>query len=111
MLNDRCRVAVPQYAVGRQELYRRFPQQSDLLCKRQDKDGNIVRELPVKSLVDTLRAEAELSVTTIVFDGIISQRIVEVASEKNIQTVVGVKKGNITKMPAGITLWTKEDLN
>ena len=76
-----------------------------------DKDGNIVRELPVKSLVDTLRAEAELSVTTIVFDGIISQRIVEVASEKNIQTVVGVKKGNITKMPAGITLWTKEDLN
>ena len=76
-----------------------------------DKDGNIVLELPVKNLVDTLRADAEISVSTIVFDGIISQRIVEVASEKNIQTVVGVKKGNITKMPAGITLWTKEDLN
>ena len=76
-----------------------------------DKGGNIVLELPVKNLVDTLRADAEISVSTIVFDGIISQRIVEVASEKNIQTVVGVKKGNITKMPAGITLWTKEDLN
>ena len=76
-----------------------------------DKAGNIVLELPVKNLVDTLRADAEISVSTIVFDGIISQRIVEVASEKNIQTVVGVKKGNITKMPAGITLWTKEDLN
>ena len=76
-----------------------------------DKAGNIVLELPVKNLVDTLRADAEISVSTIVFDGIISQRIVEVASEKNIQTVVGVTKGNITKMPAGITLWTKEDLN
>lgn len=45
MLNDRCRIAVPQYAVGRQELYRRFPQQYDLLCKRQDKDGNIIKTL------------------------------------------------------------------
>lgn len=45
MLNDRRRVPVPQYAVGRQELYKRFPQQYDLLCKRQDKDGNIVKTL------------------------------------------------------------------
>lgn len=45
MLNDRLRVAVPQYAVGRQELYKRFPQQYDLLCKRQDKDSNIPKTL------------------------------------------------------------------
>ena len=70
----------------------------------------IMNELPVKNLVDTLRANSE-GVAAIVFDGIISQRIVDVASEKNIPTVVGVKKGNIPKMPAGITLWTKEDLN
>ncbi len=73
-------------------------------------ENQIINELPVKSLVDTLRENSE-GVAVIVFDGIISQRIVNVASEKNIQTVVGVKKGNIPKMPAGITLWTKEDLN
>ena len=73
-------------------------------------DNTVINELPVKSLVDTLRVNSE-GVTAIVFDGIISQRIVDVASEKNISTVVGVKKGNIPKMPADLTLWTKEDLN
>ena len=73
-------------------------------------DNSIINELPVKSLVDTLRVNSE-GVAAIVFDGIISQRIVDVASEKNIPTVVGVKKGNIPKMPADLTLWTKEDLN
>lgn len=73
-------------------------------------DNTVINELPVKSLVDTLRVNAE-GVAAIVFDGIISQRIVDVASEKNIPVVVGVKKGNIPKMPADLTLWTKEDLN
>ena len=73
-------------------------------------DNTVINELPVKSLVDTLRVNSE-GVAAIVFDGIISQRIVDVASEKNIPTVVGVKKGNIPKMPADLTLWTKEDLN
>ena len=73
-------------------------------------DNSVINELPVKSLVDTLRVNSE-GVAVIVFDGIISQRIVDVASEKNIPVVVGVKKGNIPKMPADLTLWTKEDLN
>lgn len=75
-----------------------------------DRDNQIINELPVKSLVDTLRANSE-GVSAIVFDGIISQRIVDVAFEKNIPTVVGVKKGNIPKMPAALKIWTKEDLN
>ena len=50
------------------------------------------------------------SAATIVFDGVISQRILDISSEKQISTVVGTRKGNITKMPAGITIWTKEDL-
>ncbi len=73
-------------------------------------DNTVLNELPVKSLVDTLKADSE-GVNVIVFDGIISQRIVDVASEKNIPVVVGVKKGNIPKMPADLTIWTKEDLN
>jgi hypothetical protein len=45
-----------------------------------------------------------------VFDGVISQRIIDVSSDKGIKTVVGTRKGNITKMPADVTIWTKEDL-
>ena len=72
-------------------------------------DGSILEEVAVKSLVDTLREKYD-NVATIVFDGVISQRILDVSEEKKISTVVGTRKGNITKMPAGIIIWTKEDL-
>ena len=72
-------------------------------------DGAVINEVAVKNLVDTLKENSD-GVTTIVFDGVISQRILDISDEKQISTVVGTRKGNITKMPAGITIWTKEDL-
>ncbi len=72
-------------------------------------DNEIIREVPVKNLVDSLKSDSS-NVNTIVFDGVISQRILDVSSANGIQIVVGTRKGNITKMPSGITLWTKEDL-
>lgn len=72
-------------------------------------DGNVICEVAVKNLVDLLKKNSD-GVTTIVFDGVISQRVLDVSSSKNISVVVGTRKGNITKMPAGITIWTKEDL-
>ena len=72
-------------------------------------EGEIIREVAVKNLVDSLKENSE-GVATIVFDGVISQRILDVSTEKGIATVVGTRKGNITKMPAGIAIWTKEDL-
>ncbi|MFA5452373.1 MAG: DNA primase DnaG [Candidatus Methanomethylophilaceae archaeon] len=72
-------------------------------------ENQIVREIAVKSLVDSLKENSE-GVTAIVFDGVISQRIIDVSADKGIMTVVGTRKGNISKMPAGIAIWTKEDL-
>ena len=72
-------------------------------------DNETVREVAVKELVDSLKDDSE-GISKIVFDGVISQRILDVSSEKGVSTVVGTRKGNITKMPAGITIWTKEDL-
>ena len=72
-------------------------------------ENETIREVAVKELVDSLKEDAE-GISKIVFDGIISQRILDVSAEKGVSTVVGTRKGNITKMPAGITIWTKEDL-
>ncbi|MCQ2052579.1 MAG: DNA primase DnaG [archaeon] len=72
-------------------------------------DGDVIHEVAVKNLVDLLKENSE-GAATIVFDGVISQRVLDVSSSKNISVVVGTRKGNITKMPAGITIWTKEDL-
>jgi len=49
-------------------------------------------------------------VAAIIFDGVISQRILDVSIERGIKTVVGTRRGNITKMPAEMTIFTKEDL-
>ncbi len=74
-----------------------------------DKDMNVIREVAVKSLVNSLKEDSE-NVAYIVFDGVISQRIVDVSADKGIGIVVGTRKGNITKMPADLTIWTKDIL-
>ncbi len=74
-----------------------------------DADNNEIKQVAVKSLVNTLKEDDD-AVATIVFDGVISQRIIDVSIEKGIKTVVGTRKGNISKMPAEIVIWTKEDL-
>ncbi len=75
-----------------------------------DAMGGITKEVTVKELVNTLKEEKG-PVSAVVFDGIITQRILDLASDLKIGTIVGTKMGNITKMPAGIDVWSKEDLN
>ena len=74
-----------------------------------DKDMNVIREVAVKSLVNSLKEDSE-NVAFIVFDGVISQRIVDVSADNGIGIVVGTRRGNITKMPADLTIWTKDNL-
>ena len=40
-------------------------------------------------------AYIEKNVNTIVFDGIITKRLLEAAEQNNVKTIVGVKKGKI----------------
>ena len=79
-------------------------------AKIMDIQGAVRKEVPVKELVNTLKAETE-PISTIVFDGIITQRILDIAAEQKIGTIVGTKMGNITKQPSNVDVWTKEDLN
>jgi len=72
-----------------------------------DGDG-VVTEVPVRELVDTLKTAKQTR--AIVFDGIITQRILDIAAEMNMHSVVGTKMGTITKQPAGLEVWTRSDL-
>lgn len=72
-------------------------------------DNSVIKEVAVKNLVNTLKEDPE-AVSVIVFDGVISQRILDVSAEKGIKTIIGTRKGNITKMPADTVIFTKEDL-
>ncbi len=75
-----------------------------------DASGGIIKEVPVRDLVNTLKTNVK-GVNAVVFDGIITQRILDIAADNKIITIVGTKMGNITKQPASVEVWTREDLN
>jgi DNA primase len=79
-------------------------------AKLLNENGNVLREVHVSKLADTLKEGAE-GVRAVVLDGIVTQRILDLAVEKNISAVVGVKLGNIAKLPTNVDVLTKDDLN
>src|SRR2546427_6530828 len=73
-------------------------------------DDNIAAEVPVRELVETLKNNGK-GAKAVVFDGIITQRILDIASEIGLKAVVGTKMGTVTKQPAGIEVLTRDDLS
>jgi len=67
-----------------------------------------IGRLPVSELADKLKDFEE--VNTVVFDGIITQRLVDIASERNIKYLVGARISEVIKQPLGITLLTFDDV-
>ena len=79
-------------------------------AKLLNETGNVLKEVHVSKLADTLKEDTE-GVKAIVLDGIITQRVLDLAVEKNIISVVGVKLGNVAKLPTNVEILTKDDLN
>jgi DNA primase len=73
-------------------------------------DDSLVTETQVRDLAETLK-KTTTTVNTLVFDGIITQRLIDIAAEKGIKTIVGSKLGNVSKQLTSIEILTKNDLN
>jgi len=73
-----------------------------------DKEGEITAEVPVRDLVDALKSYSKTA--TVVFDGVITQRILDLAASQGTNTVVGTKLGNVTKQPTSVEVWTRTNL-
>jgi hypothetical protein len=69
----------------------------------------VIKEVPVRDLAEALSRPPE-GLKTVIFDGVITQRILDLAHEKKVKTLVGVKFGSITKQPTGLEVLTKADL-
>ncbi|MCZ7403482.1 MAG: DNA primase DnaG [Candidatus Methanoperedens sp.] len=74
-----------------------------------DEQNNVVSEVPVRDLANALR-DVNGNVKSLVFDGVITQRIVDIASEKGIETLIGAKLGNLVKSPASMHIETSSEL-
>ena len=67
-----------------------------------------IERLPVNQLAEKLQQID--GVDTIVFDGIITQRIVDVASEKNIKNIIASRISEAVKTPLNVQLMTFSDI-
>ncbi|VVB54169.1 DNA primase DnaG [uncultured archaeon] len=74
-----------------------------------DENNNTINEVPVRDLATALK-DANGNIKSIVFDGVITQRIVDIAAEKGIENLVGAKMGNIVKSPTSIHIETSNQL-
>ncbi|MEF8848393.1 MAG: DNA primase DnaG [Candidatus Thermoplasmatota archaeon] len=73
-----------------------------------DKNNKKIKKIPVKKLTKSLEKTDKIS--TVIFDGIITQRLLDIGEDKNISEIIGMKIGNVVKKPKSITVLTKEDL-
>ena len=81
-----------------------------LKAKLLDKTGKEIMEVQVKELASTLKSK-DKGVHSVVFDGVITPRLLEIASSNKIANLVGVKRGaNVNKKSGDVTVLTKKDL-
>ena len=74
-----------------------------------DENNNTLNEVPVRDLATALK-DANGNIKCVVFDGVITQRIVDIASDKGIENLVGAKMGSLVKSPASIHIETSNQL-
>ncbi len=72
--------------------------------------GEVIQELDVKDLTSTLKGFRKKA-KAIVFDGVITQRLLDIAVDKEVEDIVGKKMGNVSTQPDNLNVWTLEDLS
>ena len=106
-------VAAPQEPAPKPEPEREwFRQHMDeldgTLCARlMDKNHNVLREVAVRDLARELK-DSNGDVNGVIFDGVVTQRVLDIAVDKGLEYLIGAKMGNIVKSPSCVRVVTKE---
>jgi DNA primase len=67
-----------------------------------------VKEIPVGEITEAISSLDKIH--AIVFDGVITQRLIDLASEKGVGLLIGARRGNIAKQPVNLTIKTFKDI-
>ncbi|WP_414468370.1 DNA primase DnaG [Methanobacterium sp. ACI-7] len=67
---------------------------------------NILKEVKVENLYDELK-KIDNHTYAVVFDGVVSQRLIDIAKEKGLKHIVAVKMSDVVKKPAPIKVITR----
>lgn len=73
-----------------------------------DAEYNQIDESPIAEMIDRLMKGE--GIHAVVFDGVVSQRLLDVAHERGVRMVVADRVGNVGKFPNDVTIVLKKDL-
>lgn len=100
---EKRRVLVPKQIVGTaKELEGTL--EAVLLNEKMEK----VERLPVSELAKKLQQTDEID--TVIFDGVITQRLVDVASQKKVKYLIAARVSDVVKQPLNVKLITFSDI-
>ncbi|MFX0170447.1 MAG: DNA primase DnaG [Candidatus Hodarchaeota archaeon] len=90
---------IPQNFV---EYVENLPEQEAILLGA---DSKVLKDkIPINELRNTILETKK--VETVIFDGIVTQRILDIASERGIKTIIGARQHDVTKKPLDINVYT-----
>jgi DNA primase len=73
-----------------------------------DKEFSIIEEnIPISDLREKILNTDNIE--SVIFDGIITQRLLDIASNRGVQNIVGARQHDITKIPLNIKIYTFSD--
>jgi DNA primase len=79
--------------------------EADLL----DESWESKQKVAVRELAEILQNTSD-KIHAVVFDGVITQRLLDISNNRGVAFLVGARIGNIAKKPQGITILTFEDI-
>ncbi|MFI5412284.1 MAG: DNA primase DnaG [Candidatus Micrarchaeales archaeon] len=68
--------------------------------------GEMISEVPIRELIQAI--EGSKNIGCVVFDGIITQRLIELAYKSGVKEIYGIRASQITRTYDGMYLYTKE---
>ncbi|AMM54480.1 DNA primase DnaG [Pyrococcus kukulkanii] len=83
------------------ERVKNFPDPIALLL---DENKNVIAEVHTRDLLNAI--DENDSVYAVVFNGIITQRLIDVVSEKGVKYLIGAKKANVVRRPINLKVIT-----
>lgn len=72
-------------------------------------DNEDLKEIQVKDLIETLKSD-DGNAKGVIFDGIVTQRIIDIAYEKDLNLLLGKKMGGVVKIPTHLKILTFDDM-
>ncbi|NUN11568.1 DNA primase [Candidatus Micrarchaeota archaeon] len=72
-----------------------------------NEDGSVRSEVPIREIMRSLSEQENIH--AVVLDGIVTQRLVDLAGQKKAKYVVGIRSGNVSRAPPGLGIILAEN--